>query len=129
MHSEILNNEDELNFSVSMCVYKGDREDWFKRSVDSILNQSLRPNEVVLVVDGPISESLNATVSEYEKLDVFKVIRLKVNQGHGNARRIGIENCTYDLVALMDADDICVLDRFERQIRAFKVNKEIAIIG
>ncbi len=129
MHPEIPKNENRFNFSVSMCVYGGDRADWFKQSVDSILNQSLPPNEVVLVVDGPISQELNDVVLEYEKRTIFKVIRLETNQGHGNARRIGLEACTYDLVALMDADDISCEDRFERQIEIFRNDPTLSLVG
>ena len=46
----------ETKFSVSMCVYGKDNPEWFKTAVDSILNQTRQPNEVVLVVDGPVPD-------------------------------------------------------------------------
>ena len=60
-----------LKFSVAMCVYGGDRADWFKIAVDSILNQTVKPSEVVLVVDGPVPEELNVVICEYEKMDIW----------------------------------------------------------
>ena len=63
-------------FSVSMCVYGGDNAEHFKLAVDSILQQTVQPNEVVLVVDGPVPSSLESVIIEYEKLPCFKVIRL-----------------------------------------------------
>ncbi len=118
-----------LKFSVSICVYGKDNPEWFKMAINSILNQTVKPNEVVLVVDGPVPDTLDLIVQEYENNSIFNVIRLKENQGHGNARRIGLENCSNELVALMDADDISTFDRFEKQLFCFKNDNELAIVG
>lgn len=116
-------------FSVSVCVYAGDNSDYFKVAIESILKQTIPPSEIVLVVDGPIPQSLDAVVSFYEKNPIFKVIKLEENQGHGEARRIGLENCSYDFVALMDADDISVPDRFEKQLEFLKNDETLSIVG
>lgn len=116
-------------FSVSMCVYGGDRPDWFRTAADSILNQTAKPDEVVLVVDGPVPETLDGIISTYEKDPVFQVIRLEKNMGHGEARRIGLSACSYDLVALMDADDISTPNRFEKQLALFTRIPELTIVG
>lgn len=119
----------DYKFSVSMCVYGGDNSEWFQTAVESILNQSLKPDEVVLVVDGPIPDELNEIVKIYERNPIFNVIRLEKNQGHGNARRMGLDNCKNELVAIMDADDISKSDRFEKQIEEFKKNQSLDIVG
>ena len=116
-------------FSVAMCVYKNDKPEWFDEAVRSILNQTNKPNEVVLVVDGPIPESLSKIIKRYELLENFNVIRLPMNMGHGYARRIGLENVSNDLVALMDADDISQPDRFEQQLKYLEENPNLDIIG
>ena len=116
-------------FSVSMCVYGGDNPEWFAVAVDSILNQTIKPDEVVLVVDGPVPEKLDSIICGYENDPVFRVIRLEKNMGHGEARRIGLQACAYDLVALMDADDISAPDRFEKQLKAFEEKPELTIVG
>lgn len=116
-------------FSVSMCVYGGDNPEWFSAAVDSILNQTVVPDEVVLVVDGPVPETLDRIISGYEKAPSFRVIRLEQNMGHGEARRTGLQACRYDLVALMDADDISAPDRFEKQLLAFASAPELTIVG
>ncbi len=115
-------------FSVSMCVYGGDNPEWFDAALGSVLNQTVKPTEVVLVVDGPVPVALDAVITEYEKRAAIKVIRLAENGGHGNARRVGLEACTYELVAIMDADDICAHDRFEQQL-AFFADSDVAIVG
>ena len=119
----------ENKFSVSMCVYGKDNPEWFKLAVDSVINQTVVPNEIVLVVDGPIPEELDAVICEYEKNDLFNVIRLLENQGHGNARRLGLSKCRNDIVALMDADDICLPTRFEKQIKVLTGDADLAIVG
>lgn len=116
-------------FSVSMCVYGGDNPEWFADAVDSILNQTVKPHEVVLVVDGPVPEELDAIVCTYEKLDLFRVIRLEKNVGHGEARRTGLQACSHDLVALMDADDLSAPDRFEKQLQLFTEAPELSVVG
>ena len=115
-------------FSVSMCVYEKDNPVWFQNAVESVLNQSVKPSEIVLVVDGAVPSELGAVISKYEHNDIFNVIRFAKNQGHGNARRAGLDACKNELVALMDADDISVETRFEQQLRMFK-NSNADIIG
>ena len=109
-----------MDFSVSMCVYGKDNPKYFSIAVESVINQTLRPSEIVLVVDGPIEGELEDLVKYYEKQEIFNVIYLAENQGHGNARRKGLDNCKYDIVALMDADDISLPNRFEKQIQEFE---------
>lgn len=124
-----MNNTKKTDFSVSMCVYCGDNPQDFKTAVVSVLNQTVVPTEVVLVVDGPVSETLDAIIKGYDQNPIFNVIRLKTNQGHGNARRVGLEACKYELVALMDADDISVPDRFEKQIKVFERDPSLSAVG
>ena len=119
----------DIHFSVSMCVYGKDNAAHFKSAADSIIHQTVKPSEVVLVVDGPVPEGLDQIIAGYEANPLFRVIRLEKNVGHGNARRIGLENCIYELVALMDADDISVPDRFESQLRIFEKETDISIVG
>ncbi len=115
-------------FSVSMCVYEKDNPQHFGAAVESILNQTVKPSEIVLVVDGPIPTELDTIIKKYEQNEIFKIIRLKKNQGHGNARRKGLENCSNELVAIMDADDISVNDRFEKQLEIYKKN-DFDVVG
>lgn len=119
----------ENNFSVSICVYGGDNPKWFEAAVESILNQTVKPTEVVLVVDGPIPDDLNSIIKKYECRGIFNVVRFDENQGHGNARRAGISACKNELVALMDADDISAPFRFEKQLSVFKNDENLDIVG
>ena len=121
---------ENLKFSVLMSVYKNDKEEYLKKSIDSIINQTLKPNEIILVVDGPVPENIENLISEYEKnINFLKVIHLKENVGLGNALNIGLDNCSYDIVARMDSDDISVNNRFEKQIVEFEKDSTLSIVG
>lgn len=119
----------DYKFSVAMCVYKNDSPSAFETAVNSVLNQTTKPNEVVLVVDGPIPKELGQLVDRYEKNPIFKVLRLSENQGHGNARRIGLTHCSNDFVALMDADDISVRERFAIQLDFLSKHPKCDVVG
>ena len=117
-------------FSVCMSVYNGDNAHWFKEAVDSIIQQSIKPNEIILVVDGPVGEDINEIIYNYEKKDnSFKVIRLIKNSGHAKARQAGIENAQYEYIAIMDSDDIAVDNRFEKQLNYFEIHSDCDILG
>ena len=113
-----------------MCVYKNDNPEHFHQAINSVMNQTVKPNEIILVVDGPIPSSIEEIITLYtEDEDNFKVIRLNENVGNGNARRIGLKNCRYELVAIMDADDISLPDRFEKQLKCFEEDSNLSIVG
>ena len=117
-------------FSVLMAVYKKEQPLFFKEALRSVFEQSLIPNEVVLVKDGPLTEELEQIIVDFSsKNEQLKVITLEKNQGLGEALRIGLNACYFDLVARIDSDDICKPYRFEKQIAFLKEHKEITIVG
>ncbi len=131
---EIQNNNLDKNypkFSVAMSVYKNDKPEWFDIALDSIITQTISPNEIVLVKDGPVSVEIHKIIEKYESLykSLFKVIEFKENKGLGIALKTAVENCSYDLIARMDSDDISVNNRFEQQLKYFKNNSNLDIIG
>lgn len=121
-------------FSVSMCVYGGDDPVFFDAALSSVVDQTIQPNEIVLTVDGPIPSKIESIIENYRtrlsQTDIqFQVVYLKTNMGHGEARRICFDHCSYDLIALMDADDLSVPDRFEKQLAVFTDNPAVSIVG
>ena len=122
---------EELKFSVLMSVYKKENAEYFKQAMDSVINQTLAPEQIVLVRDGEVPELLQQTIDEYlEKFpELFTYVPLEQNGGLGNALNFGLNYCRNELVARMDTDDICVPDRFEKQVAFFKENPEIDIVG
>ena len=95
-----------ISFSVLMSVYRNDKADCVRTAVESVtIRQTLQPAEVILMVDGPVSVDLKQTINELEKqICYLKPVWLKENVGLGNILRIGMEYCTNELVARMDAD-------------------------
>lgn len=125
---------EKIEFSVSMCVWAGDDPDFFDAAIESISEQTVQPTEVVLTVDGPIPEKTKSVIKKYRdtlprKNIGFKVVYLEKNVGHGEARRVCFENCTCDLIALMDADDLSLPDRFEKQLDIFKRDPDTSVVG
>lgn len=120
-----------MKFSVLMSVYIKENPKYMKQSLDSIINQTYKPSEIVIVKDGLLTKELNDLIDEYQKIytNLFKIITLEENVGLGKSLNIGVLNCTYDIIARMDTDDICRNDRFEKQIKVLKNNKHIDIVG
>lgn len=122
---------EELQFSVAMSVYKNDKAEFFDRALESITDmQTRRPDEIVLVVDGPIGDDLNAVIDKYaQKYDIFNVLRLEQNGGLGNALKLAVEHAKYPLIARMDSDDVAVENRFETQMAYFEAHPETSVLG
>lgn len=118
-------------FSVAISVYKSDDPKFFDRALFSITEmQTIKPDEIVLVIDGPVCEELNRVIEKYERLySIFHIIRLEKNGGLGNALKIAVENSKYDLIARMDSDDVSLPTRFEQQLRYFEEHPEVDIVG
>lgn len=118
-------------FSVLMSVYRNDKPEDFLEAVKSVsVKQTLPPDEIVIVVDGPVPESLEKAIIEIEKnIPSTRILWQKENKGLGQALNIGMKACSNELVARMDADDISVPDRFEKQIAYMKSNPEVTVCG
>lgn len=119
------------NFSVIMSVYAGDKAEYLQEAIDSIYANTLLPSEIVLVVDGPVGDEIRVIVEKYESKypDSFRAIRLEKNQGHGNARRIAMDSANCEIIAIMDADDICVSRRFALQMNYIQNHPDISVLG
>lgn len=121
-----------IRFSVCTSVYKNDKPEFVKVALNSMLvHQSVKPAEIVLVQDGPVPAELSALLDEYEVKypEVMHIIHLEKNGGLGNALKLGVENAKYDICARMDSDDICLPDRFEKQLAYLEAHPECDIVG
>lgn len=118
-----------IPFSVLMSLYIREEAEFLQQCLDSLLRQTLQANEIVLVFDGPITAALQHVVEAYQSKLPIKVIPLSQNVGLGKALNEGLKHCSHDWVFRMDTDDICVPDRFERQVRFIQKNQGIVIFG
>lgn len=121
----------DSKFSVLMSVYYKENPSWFRIALDSVIKQTLQPNEIVLVEDGKLTDELYKVIEEYKNQysNLFKIIPLEKNSGLGEALRVGILNCSNELIARMDTDDIARNDRFEKQIKFFQEHTNVGLVG
>ena len=120
-----------MNYSVLMSVYKNERVEYFIQAVDSLLNQTILPEQIVLVRDGSVYEELQNAIDRYvnDYPDVFTYLPLDQNGGLGKALRYGLTYCRNELIGRMDTDDISVSNRFEKQLEFMKNNPDVDIVG
>lgn len=119
-----------MQFTVLLSVYYKESSSSFCKSLDSIFTQTICPDEVILVEDGPLGYELNEIVLKYSSnYPALKVIPLSTNQGLGKALNEGLKYCSYDIVARMDTDDIAKPDRFEKQLAVFEKYPDIDVVG
>ena len=108
-------------FSVLMSLYLKEKPEYLNEALKSVINQTVKPNEIVIVYDGPITTELKSVVEQYVSNNpgLIKIIDNPENKGLGLALADGVPQCTYELIARMDTDDICRKDRFEKQLEEF----------
>ena len=118
-------------FSVLLPTYAGDEPDGLRRALDSVFEQTVEPDEVLVVEDGPLTAELESVLDEagVEHPDQLVRTSLSSNRGLGAALSHGVEACSHDLIARMDADDVAVPGRFERQLEYLAENPEVDVLG
>lgn len=125
-------SEKNEKFSVLMSIYYKENPDFFDLSLKSIMiEQTVLPDEVVLIKDGPLSKELDDVVNKYQEKfpTILKVYSLEKNMGLGYALQFGVDKCQYDLIARMDSDDISKSIRFEKQLKFMSEHKDISVLG
>ena len=114
-----------------MSLYIKEKPSYLRACIDSLLNQTILPDEIVIVKDGPLTSELDAVLNEYISANpkLYTIVPLESNQGLGRALAEGILHCRNELVARHDTDDICRVDRFEKQLVEFEKDAELDICG
>ena len=121
-----------MDFSVLMTTYDGEKEEYLDASLKSILvEQSVLPSQLVLVLDGPVRQQLEDVVNKYVALfpDRIDVVRCEKNMGQSKASAEGMRHVRFDIVARMDSDDISLPDRFEKELAVLEEHKDISVVG
>ena len=118
-------------FSVLMSLYIKENPEYLREAIDSVLDQTVPPSEIVIVKDGPLTDELEAVLNEYNERypKLFVTVPLPTNRGLGLALAEGMLHCSHELVARMDTDDISRRDRFELQLAEFEKDPELDICG
>ncbi len=119
-------------FSVLLSVYSKENSRHFSEALQSIWSsQTLKPQEIVLVKDGPLTEALDSEIEIWKRElgKMLKIVPLEKRSGLGHALGVGLSACSHDIVARMDTDDIAHPDRFKKQIGFLEQNPQVDIIG
>ena len=100
-------------------------------AIDSMLNQTIKPEQYVVVEDGEISSDIEDLLAEYNKKypALFTIVKIETNSGLANALNEGLKACRNELVARMDADDISLSLRCERELELFQNNPDLVLCG
>lgn len=114
-----------MDFSVLMSVYYKENPLYLKQAIESILNQTLVPTEIVIVKDGKLTEELETILDDYLNNSLFKIVGYDDNRGLGLALNFGVNECSYDVIARMDSDDICDKTRFEKEIKLIEAGYDL----
>ena len=118
-------------YSVLMSVYYKEKPEYLKDSINSMINQTVMPDEIIIIEDGPLTDELNNVIEFFKNKysGLFVIEKLEHNVGLGAALNVGIKISKNELIARMDTDDIALPERCEKQLKAFEKNDKIDIIG
>ncbi len=118
-------------YSVLMSLYYKEDPEYFRRAVDSMLSQTVKPDEILIVKDGAVTAELEGVLEELcaKAPDIITVIGYEENRGLGFALGFGTERVRNELVARMDTDDISLPERCELQLEFFEKYPETDIVG
>lgn len=118
-------------YTVLMSVYVNENAEFFEKAINSMVMQTLPPDEIVLVEDGPLNEELYSVIrrfkAKYPEL-ITSVVNEK-NMGLGIALQKGLIASRNELIARMDTDDIAHKERCEKQLNYLNANLDCSIVG
>jgi glycosyltransferase involved in cell wall biosynthesis len=120
-----------LTYSVLMLLWYKEKPSYLKAAIESMTKQSAAPSEFVFVKDHDISDSLQKVIDKavgnipVRYVDAYSLY----GRGLGALRAIGVTNCSSELIACLDTDDISFPDRCEKQLKLFEKDSELAIVG
>lgn len=121
-----------MKISVLISVYKSEKGAYLDEAINSIWQeQTLKPNEIILVEDGPLTTELYDVINKWKESlsDSLVIIKNDTNIGLTKSLNKGINIAKYNVIARMDSDDKSHPERFAKQIEYLKKHPEISIVG
>lgn len=118
-------------YSVLMSLYIKEKPEYMRLAIQSMIDQTIQPDEIIIVKDGKITEDLQSVLDEYTNQypSLFNIVGYEKNRGLGLALNYGLEHAKNEIVARMDTDDISKPDRCKKQLKMFEEHPELAIVG
>lgn len=111
--------------SVIMPVYNAEK--YIAKTIDCILNQTYDNFELLLIVDCPTDNTMDVVSKIYD--DRIRIIQNTTNMGIAYSRNKGIDEAKGKYIALMDNDDLCPPDRFEKSVEYLEEHNDIGVVG
>lgn len=117
--------------SVLMAVHNAIEPSHLNEALASLYGQTQRPDQIVLVEDGPLNRELKHTIDRWHNIWHRRLTRLRNRKNRGLTKSLnrGLQRAQHPLIARMDSDDIAHPRRFERQAKFLAHNKDVAIVG
>lgn len=118
-------------FSVLLSLYARENPNFLRKSLRSLVTQTLLPHKIIVVKDGRLTDDLNKILAEFEEEfpSLFLIVGYEKNKGLGEALNYGLNFVGTSLVARMDTDDIAEKTRFETQVKYMVSHPEIDLLG
>ena len=104
------------NFNISVIIPTYNRKHTLKRAITSVINQSYKPIEIIVVDDGSTDGTFEWINSEYP---LIKLIQ-QLNSGVSSSRNTGINNAIGNWIALLDSDDEWKVNKLEKQVKSLE---------
>ena len=120
-----------MKVSVLISIYYKEKPEYLDEALNSIVNQTLKPEQIVIVKDGKLTNELDFVLNKYKESynKLIDIYELEKNMGLGNALNFGIEKCRNEYIARMDTDDIAPIYRLEEQAKIMEMNPDLDILG
>lgn len=113
---------------ISVIIPTHNRSESLKKSIESVLNQTYKNIELIIVSDGS-TDNTEQVVKEFQKFYNFiKLISVIPNKGANNARNEGIRLAKGSYIAFLDDDDEWLPSKLENQIKIFDENSEVGLV-
>lgn len=118
-------------YTVLMSVYYKENPDYLNKSINSMLKQTVKPDEFIIIKDGKLTFELNKVIDNYKIKypNLFKVLSNKTNLGLGLSLKRGIKESKNELIARMDSDDYSDLTRCEKELCCFAKDSTLGMVG
>ena len=119
-----------MKFSVLISIYYKETPEHLSECLESLIHQTVKADEIILVEDGKLNDGLYDVINRFsEKFHTLKIVSYEENMGLGYALQHGLQHCSHELVARMDADDICYPERFEKELDILLSHPEITVVS
>jgi len=120
-----------IKFTLLMCIYAKENPAFLAECLESIKKLTVKPDEILIVKDGPLPEELEAVLYKAQETGDanWTDLQLPENVTLGPARAAGVKAAKNEWIAIMDTDDICCPDRFEKQLQMIQDNPKLGLVG